>query len=438
MSAIAQSVEQIVGSSNVLSWEALDLPLKQRIQAALRSEQAIDCVVYPQTVEELSEVVACAHRNQWRLLPCGNGSKLHWGGLAEGIQLIVSTTRLNRLIEHAVGDLTITAEAGMGFLDLQGILTQAGQFLALDPTQTQSATLGGIISTADAGALRQRYGGVRDMLIGISLVRSDGQVVKAGGRVVKNVAGYDLMKLMTGAYGTLGILSQVTFRVYPLPEQSQTVILTGEPGAIAQAMQTVLASALTPTSVDLLAGQTLSDLEIPGKLALAVRFQSLAVSTAQQATQLLKVAEALGLKGTLNTDEPAHSLWQQLSERMTAERFADPITCKIGVLPNQAIALFDKILSLAPDVDLARIHAASGLGLLRLNPATVAPQTVLDLRRLCETCGGFLSVLEAPALLKRRIDVWGYSGDALAIMKQLKQQFDPQSILSPNRFIGGI
>ena len=195
-------------------------------------DSSISHLVYPNTPEELAAVISYAKQQGLRVLPCGRGSKLHWGGLVDGVNLVISTERLNQVIDHAIGDLTVTAEAGIKFSDLQKMLRKSGQFLAIDPHYPDHATLGGIISTADTGALRHRYNSIRDMILGISFVRSDGQLVKAGGRVVKNVAGYDLMKLLTGAYGTLGIITQVTLRVYPISHAAQTVVLSGHRGLI--------------------------------------------------------------------------------------------------------------------------------------------------------------------------------------------------------------
>ena len=177
-----------------------------------------DCAIdLPVTAAELAELVRSAHHTKSPLSVAGNQSKSDWGGCITGAKTTISTQKLDRLIDHAIGDLTVTVEAGMKFDRLQQILATAQQFLPLDPAYPDRATIGGIIATADAGSLRHRYGGVRDLLLGINFVRADGKMAKAGGRVVKNVAGYDMMKLFTGSYGTLGILTEVTFRVYPLP-----------------------------------------------------------------------------------------------------------------------------------------------------------------------------------------------------------------------------
>ncbi|NJR37709.1 MAG: FAD-binding oxidoreductase [Leptolyngbyaceae cyanobacterium CSU_1_4] len=437
MSGIAKALESIIGLAGVKAWESLadeEQPLagiskSSRFATALAPKSSAQCIAYPKTSGELAEVLACAHANHWRVLPCGQGTKLHWGGLAE-IDLVVSTARLNRLIDHAIGDLTVTAEAGMRLADLQMELAKGGQFLAIDPSYASTATLGGIVATGDTGALRQRYGGIRDMLIGLSLVRSDGAIAKAGGRVVKNVAGYDLMKLFTGSYGTLGILSQVTFRIYPLPAAAQTVMLQGNDEAIAQATQTLLASALTPTAIALLPAPTM-ELDTTGLL---VRFQNIGISVEQQADRLLQVGEALGLKGQAWAGTEESQLWQQLQEQIETHTSAFSIACKIGVLPSKAVETLARMKAIAPTIGC--IYAGSGLGMLRFSDLT-AP-ALLKLRDLCQAQGGFLTVLEAPIALKQSLDIWGYSGNALDLMQKIKTQFDPSYLLSPRRFVGGI
>ncbi|HEY9852589.1 MAG TPA: FAD-binding oxidoreductase [Leptolyngbyaceae cyanobacterium] len=434
--AIASQLENIVGSSGVHAWDDIEIDRQKPIINTVSSSTTPACVVYPNTQEELAEIVACARQNRWRVLPCGNSSKLSWGGTAKEIDVVISTARLNRVIEHAVGDLTLTVEAGVKLSDIQTNLAKDRQFLALDPAYPQIATMGGIVATADAGSLRQRYGGVRDMLLGISFVRYDGQIAKAGGRVVKNVAGYDLMKLFTGSFGTLGIISQVTFRLYPLPEASQTVVLTGTSDNIAQATQTLLASALTPTAIDLVSTQLVNRLNLGKGMALITRFQSVGESVKEQSNRLLEVGEKLSLQGSsLSGDEEA-SLWQQLQESMWVCGNENAIACKIGVLPNATVATLAQLDHTQMGIGL--IHAGSGLGFLRFENPEVKKQTILEMRNFCQSQQGFLTVLEAPLAFKENFDVWGYSGNGLDLMRRIKQQFDPDNMFSPHRFVGGI
>ncbi|HEY9795747.1 MAG TPA: FAD-binding oxidoreductase, partial [Leptolyngbyaceae cyanobacterium] len=331
MKAIAQELEVIIGDSGICDRENLEPDWQERLARATLPQNIPSCIVYPSISEELARVMTHAHSQHWGVLPCGSGSKLGWGGLAKDIDLVVSTQCLNRVIEHAVGDLTVTVEAGVKFADLQDLLLKSGQFLPLEPAYPQDATLGGIIATADSGSLRQRYGGVRDMLLGISFVRSDGQIAKAGGRVVKNVAGYDLMKLFTGSYGTLGILTEVTLRAYPVPEAAGTVVLIGGGEAIASATQTLLASSLTPTAIDLLSTKLVTQLGMGQGLGLIVRFQSVAQSVKEQCSRLLEVGQTLNLQGTLYSDVEEASLWQSLPEQIWKASQQPAITCKIGV-----------------------------------------------------------------------------------------------------------
>ncbi len=438
MEAIAPQLEPIVSSAGVCDWENIDVIRQKRIFQALAPQTTPSCIVYPNTQAELAQVIACTHRNNWRVLPCGSGSKLSWGGLAKGVEVVVSTERLNMVIQHAVGDLTVTVEAGTKFADLQCTLATAGQFLALDPAAPESATMGGIVATADTGSLRQRYNGVRDQLLGITFVRADGQMVKAGGRVVKNVAGYDLMKLFTGSIGTLGIITQVTFRVYPLPEASGTVVLTGEADAIALASTTLRSSALTPNSADLLSLQLVASLGIGQGLGLITSFASMTESVKEQSTRLMDVGQKLGLKGGLYSADDEADLWQKLRLQMTASTTEPVITCKIGVIPSAAVATMTQMDSLAEQRGSGLIHASSGLGVLRLETSAQMLETVLKLRSLCLANKGFLTILEAPITLKQQLDVWGYTGNAMDIMRRIKQQFDPENLLSPDRFVGGI
>ncbi|NER30369.1 MAG: FAD-binding oxidoreductase [Symploca sp. SIO1C4] len=438
MKAIAQELESIVSNSGVCQWDSLEPNWQETLGRINIPDNLPSTIIYPSSAEELAQVINCAHRHSWSVIPCGNGSKLSWGGVGKKVELIVSSKRLNRVIEHAVSDLTVTAEAGVKFADLQEILLKTGQFLPLEPAYPQEATLGGIIATADSGSWRQRYGGVRDMLLGISFVRYDGQIVKAGSRVVKNVAGYDLMKLLTGSYGTLGMITQVTLRVYPLPETSATVVLTGKAEAIASATKTLLASALTPTAVDLLSTQLAAQLGIGQGIGLMVRFQSVSESVKEQSSRLLEVGQQLGLKGTLYVDAQETNLWQSLPKQIWITPQTSAITCKIGVLPTAAVNTLTKLETLTSSSVNAYIHAGSGIGHVRLDPITITPQTIMELRHYCQAQNGFFTILEAPISWKQQLDVWGYNGNALEIMRNLKQKFDPKNLFSPQRFVGGI
>ena len=435
MGAIAPQLETIIGSNRVCEWNALDGDWQLRISGAIASGATPECVVFPETPEELGSIVAAAKDNRWQILTCGNGSKLHWGGIAKKVDLVVSTQRLDRVMEHAVSEFTLTVEAGTTLSKIQTVLGKENQFLAIDPSYATMATMGGIVATADAGSWRHRYNSVRDQILGISLARSDGKLAKAGGRVVKNVAGYDLMKLLSGSYGSLGIISQVTFRLYPIPEASKTVVLTGEAEAIATASRTLLASSLTPTAVDLLSPELVDRIDIDGdRLGLLVRFQNVPESVAAQAEKLEGIARELELKFTRFGDRDEEQLWQKLTEEIQSIAPHTAIVCKIGTLPTSAVPVLLQLPTLLGEGAMSRIHAASGLGTVKIE-GTVERDRLLKLRQVCQDNRGFLTLLDAPEEFKQTIDVWGYNGNAIELMRNIKQQFDPGNLLNRDRFL---
>lgn len=390
--------------------------------------------IYPQTQSELSQAIALAHKHKWHILT-GN---LNWGGLArldDGSNgIIVDTSRLNRLIDHAVGDLTVTCEAGMKFRDLQNILAKSGQFLAIDPAYPETITIGEIVNTANTGSFRHGYGGVRDMLLGISFVRADGELVKAGGRVVKNVAGYDLMKLMTGSYDSLGIIAQVTFRLYPLPPCDRTVIITGQAQIIDLVRAQILISSLTPRSMDILSSGILTKLQLSStsEIGLILRFGGLIQGVEEQIRRLSVLAEEFSLKvKAIETD-----VWEKIQSLIWySSTSLIPVICKIGTLSDIAV---ENLLKASAEMEpLIQVHAGSGLGLLRYEgDYSKIHSSILKVRNILKSNGGFLTVLEAPPHFKASIDVWGYSGNAREMMMALKQKFDPNNLLNPHGYIG--
>ncbi|MEM7648849.1 MAG: FAD-binding oxidoreductase [Cyanobacteria bacterium P01_A01_bin.70] len=433
MGSILQTVESMLGASQVTSWEALGPAWQSRVHRAIAAESPPDCIAYPNTVEQLAELVTCAHQHQWRLLPCGHGSKLSWGAPVTGADVVVSTQHLNHVVEHAVGDLTVTAQAGVGFAELQAALLQTRQFLAIDPAYPQQATLGGIVATRDTGALRQRYGSIRDMLIGVSFVRHDGQLAKAGGRVVKNVAGYDLMKLMSGSFGTLGILTQLTWRTFPQQETAQTIFLSGAATDIRAVTAAVLRSPLTPAKLDLLSPGLGPD---QGKqFGLAVQFQSIAAGVAEQVERLAAIAQPYELQQQTLSDVADDTCWQTLTAALLPDDHPENLAiAKVGILPAQAVDLLASLQTiLEPGTWRARLHASSGLGILQLSCAQNSPEQLTAVRSRCQAADGYLNLLDAPADWKQQLDPWALDDAARLLMTRLQKQFDPQGRLSPGR-----
>ena len=441
INAIATQLKSVIESEELVQVTEAETYWQEKIRQVVVDSAASAYLVFPSTVEKLAEIVKWATQEKYRIIPCGNGSKLDWGGLSQDIQLIVSTQKCDRLIEHAVGDLTVTVEAGIKLTDLQAQLQATNQFLPIDPAFGEQATIGGILATADTGSWRERYGGIRDMVLGISFIRGDGEIAKAGGRVVKNVAGYDLMKLYTGSYGTLGIITQVTLRTYPLPEASKTIALTGDYGAIAQAMQILRNSGLTPTAADLVSASVIDKLGIAKNPALIIRFQTISQSIAQQISQLESIAQQLDLQVSHYQDIDETNLWQRLSETIRFPSSETAIIGKIGVIPTAAVNLLQQLETIKANQELVMIHAGSGIGHLQIDniddEATYLT-LIAKIRSLCHDNGGFLTILTAPNSIKQQLDPWDYGGNTLPIMRAIKQKFDPNNIFNPGRFVDGI
>lgn len=431
--AIANELKSLIDSNTELvELSDADGYWQRKINQAVTEIKPPIYLVFPQTRDALSTIVQQAQKQQWRILICGNGSKLNWGNISQDINLVISTQKCDRLIEHAVGDLTVTVEAGMKLADLQAKLRSHNQFLPLDPAYSDTATIGGIVATGDTGSWRQRYGGVRDLLLGLSFVRADGEIAKAGARVVKNVAGYDLMKLFTGAYGTLGLIAQVTLRTYPLITTSQTLLLTGEANQIAQASQTIRNSGLTPTALDLISTSLVKQLELGEHLGLMIRWQTIPESINQQIAQVQAIAQQLNLTTSNYQDQAERELWQRCAVITNMPETETGITCKIGIPPNAAVNFLQLKQIIEQDITV-RIHASKGIGQLQLE--STDHQLISEMRSYCQQNQGFLTILDAPKSIKQQIDIWGYTGNAIKTMEAIKNQFDPQNILNPGRFL---
>ena len=431
--AIATKLKSIIDSNTKLvALDRADVDWQTKIERAVNKGDEPIYVVFPQTIDTLATIVRRASQEQWRILICGSGSKLNWGNPSHNIQLVVSTQKCDRLIDHAVGDLTVTVEAGMKLAELQNILRSQKQFLPIDPSYSDSATLGGIVATGDTGSWRQRYGGIRDLLLGISFVRADGEIAKGGGRVVKNVAGYDLMKLFTGAYGTLGLISQLTFRTYPLIKSSLSLAISGKPEAIGQLSQTIRNSGLTPSAMDLLSNSVVEQLELGKDIGLIVRWQTIPESISQQTAEVKAIATKLDLTVKSYQERGEIELWQKCATATNRPKSDTAVTCKIGISPTAAIN-FLQLKEITKNNVAVRIHAGSGIGQLQLNNAD--HQSIAKMRSLAQENYGFLTILDAPKATKQKLDVWGYRGNAVSTMQTIKNQFDPQNILNSDRFI---
>jgi glycolate oxidase FAD binding subunit len=380
--------------------------------------------VEPDTVQKLSEITALCNELGLKMAPIGSGSKSQWGNVPDEINILLSTRKLNKMIEHAWGDMTATFQAGCTLGEVQQSLALHGQRLPLDPLWPDRATLGGIVSTADTGALQLKFGGVRDLLLGITVVLVDGTIARSGGKVVKNVAGYDLSKLYTGSFGTLGVISEITFRLYPVPRDTVTVSLkTDDVEYLNDLILKILASHLVPSGIQAL-------IESSGETRLDLIFEGEFESNEDQVFQLRNLAgEGFSQNET--------GVWKERNSLFNSQ--GEAVVCRIGILPAQLSWLVPLLKTTFHDQPWRLLFYGTGISYLCITDAEESSvDRIKRLRNEIQKSGGYLVVLTAPSQLKILVDSWGYNGNALPLMRRIKENFDPKAALNPGRFVGGI
>jgi glycolate oxidase FAD binding subunit len=381
-------------------------------------------IAEPSTAEQVAAVLRWANENSVAVAARGNGTKTGWGAPPRAVDVVVSMRKMNRVIEHAWGDMTATVEPGCTVADLQRTLAEHGQRLAVEPMFAGRATIGGIVASNDNGPSRVRFGSLRDLIIGVTLALPDGTLARSGGKVVKNVAGYDLPKLATGSLGTLGIITQAIFRLHPLPQTERTLSFQFETIAAAnQAALGLLDSVLTFTGLQMRSSG-------PSLCTLDVRFEGIENAVEDQAQRAGRmIGNLLPLER-----EP----WQSSTALWGG---APSSICRFSVLPTEVASFLGRAHSLAEPLAIRTraVVQAVGVGLLRLDGSADALLSILrELRQLAAIRHGSVVVLHASDELRSQLDPWGEVGTALGTMRRMKQQFDPKGILNPGRFVGGI
>jgi glycolate oxidase FAD binding subunit len=379
-------------------------------------------------VDDVATLLRDASRDGQAVIPRGGGTKLEWGRPPRRADFVLSTARLDRVLEHAWADMTATVEAGCTVARLQRALAEHGQRLACDPLWPERATIGGILATNDNGALRARFGALRDLIIGVTLVLSDGTVAKSGGKVVKNVAGYDLPKLATGSFGTLAVITQAVFRLHPLPHETRTLTFTAprvEP--LCDLALAIQGSQLAFVSLQVRAGRS-------AEPALDVAFEGTRAGLDSQQDELLRLA------ADVRRVDPPALVWRIREELWQGREPA--VTGTFSVLPTELRAFCGQLHEVGTTSPLGWRVVAQGLGVGHFRLEGAASDTLVAalqrLRAAAERRGGTLVILLGPEDLKTRLDVWGAPGDAMPLLQRVKQQLDPQGTLSPGRFVGGL
>lgn len=403
-------------------------------------------VVEPRSCREVASLLRFATDAGLSVIPRGGGSKLSWGNPPRRADILLCTAGLHRIVEHTWADMTVTVEAGCTIAELQRALAKHRQRLAVDPLWPERATVGGILSTNDTGALRLSYGGLRDLVIGMTLVLPDGTIAKSGGKVVKNVAGYDLPKLATGALGTLGVITQAIFRVHPLPAGTRTFRL--RPAGLPSLQRTIL----DLLNSDLRCAQMQACLASGAAPDLYLGIEGSEAGLASEEKAIRELAQPMALAPA------AAEVWRARQDLWTPPREGlHAAIAKLSVLPSmlmEVVAELDR-LAQARQAQWRAVLQATGIGWMRVEAAerASAVEVFREMRASIESDGGSLTIAplfsssaaaevvnaSGPAVsAEAAIDYWGGSGDALPLMAAVKRQFDPQRTLNPGRFVGGI
>ncbi|MFL5629033.1 MAG: FAD-binding oxidoreductase [Ktedonobacteraceae bacterium] len=405
-------------------------------------------VATPGNVEEVAQIVALTNQHGLSLITRGGGSRMDIGAVPERIDVLLETKRLTQLLEYEAADLTCHVQAGLTLAALQSHLANKGQWLALDPVDAEQATLGGLLAVNASGPKRLRYGTARDLVIGLHVIQANGEVARSGGRVVKNVAGYDLNKLYIGSFGTLGVIVEANFKLHPLPVAERTLLLTY--AYATEAMQTVIAilgSLLTPSAIELIDAVAASDMSdffgitLPTNgYTLAVNFEGSRRAVERQIDETRLLARKHGaMLGDDLTGEVQDQFWNVVREHTQGS-----VTCKVSILVSHVANYLQKVEEVCHQHELEAAivaHAGNGILYIELRPGDATPRlisAITELRGYAQATRGSLVVEHCPVDLKRLIQVWGEAAPDFYLMQRLKNQFDPKGTFVKGRFVGGL
>ncbi len=415
---------------------------------------APQAAAFPKSVDGVSEVLSLAAREGKAVTPWGGGTQMALGNVPRDVHLVLGTKHLDRMLFHEPEDLVACFEAGMTLSSIQEKLAKRGQFLPLEAPLPSKATIGGILASNAIGPSRLAFGTARDWLIGIKMVHSDGTVTKSGGRVVKNVTGYDLNKLYTGSQGTLGVIVEAVFKVAPIPPHKGT--LAAAYSSLREAMDSasgLLHQSYAPQALEVISRETsarLPALDMVAKSEVAILASFSGRKTALE-RRLDGAAELMHSTGALSVErvpaEQSDSVWQALTDLPWSQEDPPLLVAKVSLLPS----LTEGMLGMADLLNVSSISpgflADTGSGTIRFLwwgdqavPVTREGVTgAIDrLRDAARRKGGHVIVERCPLEVKPHLDVWGDPPEGLDVMRRIKGELDPHRILNPGRFAGGI
>ena len=400
-------------------------------------------VVFPESEHEVAQVLTMASAEGWRCVPSGKGTWLRGGQPPEAVDVVLSTTRMDRVLAHAPDDLYISAEAGIGLDLLARRVLDGRQWLPLDPPGALRGSLGATVSTASAGPLQAGFGTPRDHVLGATLATGDGRLLHLGGKVVKNVAGFDLLKLALGSWGTLGVITSVTIRLHPVPELDRTLLFESpDVHSAARLARAIAGSPVSLAAVELLAPGEREGRDRSSAPLVAVRILESPAAAEEVERVVSERADTAPFRRMDGQDS------QAIFENVRGMEDGAELVIRLSLLPSRMSDLVEMAVSLAemadPDVGWgARMAAHAQTGVLRIMIARVhrregwvekAVSSLAGLRLSLESEGGSMVISQGPPEVVGTMGAWGEVGSGKDLMRDLQKEFDPASILTPGRF----
>ncbi len=426
---------QIVGAENV------DVSLR-RVAVSPRLEASPHLVVAPASAGEACEVLRLAASCGWAVVPAGALTWLDAGNSLSRVDVIVSTRRMQRIIEHEPADLVATAEAGVTLDALNTELSRAGQWLALDPPDDGRATIGGVVATGMSGAQSYGYGAPRGSVIGMRVAISDGRIIKAGGRVVKNVAGYDLCKLFTGSYGTLCLILELTFKLRPRPVRTATVVADGTLDSLLRLARATLDARLLPVAIELLSPSVAKQLAVANDgvhPSLLIRYAGMPETVDYQVKQTLNLLQSDPAIADCSSIEEDAGCWRGLSALPLEE--AHELVWRASLSPSELGTFLERAMKDGGTAfsSSSLWHAGLADGRLRVmntssEGADACAASLERLRVSARAAHGAIVIEKASPEIKNSIDAWGAPESNVSLMRRVKKELDSNDMLSPGRF----
>jgi len=396
----------------------------------------IRCV--PESPEQIGVLLSTCAEAGAGVVPWGGGTAMSLGNIPDRVDVVVDLARFDNLIEHDAANLTATIQAGMPLAALQEALGRERQCVPVDPPHPNRATLGGLVAANSNGPRRMAYGGIRDLVIGMKMVLATGEQIKAGGKVVKNVAGYDMCKLFVGSLGTLGIITEVTMKMAPLPERAATIFASGPLSKTVELVDAVFQTPLVPVGIALMSAEVPQDAGVRAQTSgVAVWAEGFDEAVNRHLREVDALAKRIGLSAEVLPTTAHARLWEQIRDFGAGDaRVVVRVTVPLGAVAT-VVSAVDRWRTASMPVHYVA-HAGTGTVWVSYDPSPASATWFAELGRLAAEHKGHAVMTSAPVTVKHGVDVWGPPPPSLALMQAIKLQFDPQRVLNPGRFVAGL